>query len=78
MKDESNVTSEQAEVLLTYKEVQSEFSLPRGTLFFWVHNHQIPHLRLGPRTVRFRRSELRRWLDQRAVAPRPLTPTVSA
>jgi excisionase family DNA binding protein len=70
MNEKSITIGESSEELLTYQQVQAEFSLPRGTLFFWVHNHHIPHLRLGPRTVRFRRSELRRWLDARAVTPK--------
>lgn len=77
MKDELTTTVEHPDVLLTYREVQTQFAIPRGTLFFWVHSHQIPHLRLGPRTVRFRRSELQSWLNQRAVAPQPQKTVVS-
>ncbi len=69
MKELSILNGESSDELLTYQQVQVEFSLPRGTLFYWVHNRQIPYVRLGPRTVRFRRSELRRWLDLCAVTP---------
>ena len=58
-----------ADPLLTYAQVQAEFRVPRGTLHFWVHSRCIPHVRLGPRTVRFRREDLRRWLEERAVTP---------
>lgn len=71
----SNESSER-DALLTYQEVQAEFAIAKGTLFCWVHKRLIPHVRLGPRTVRFRRRELRRWLDQRAVAV-ALTPPSS-
>lgn len=55
------------ERLLTYTEAATLLNLPRGTLHAMVHHRMIPHLRLGPRSVRFRRAELERWLDDRAV-----------
>lgn len=33
-----------------------------------VRRHEIPHVRLGPRFVRFDREELERWLSERSVA----------
>lgn len=68
-KNDPDTPEQSDEPLLTYAQVQAEFSVPRGTLHFWVHNRCIPHVRLGPRTVRFRREDLRRWLDARAVTP---------
>ena len=42
--------------------------VPIGTVRAWVARRQIPHLRLGPRLVRFDLADLRRWLDERRVA----------
>jgi len=55
--------------LLTYDEVSEEFSVPKGTLFWWVARRAIPHVRLGPRSVRFRRPDLEQWLQARVVRP---------
>jgi excisionase family DNA binding protein len=52
---------------MTYAEVAAELHVKRGTLWFWVSRGLIPHVRLGPRTVRFRREDLRRWLEQHAI-----------
>lgn len=41
--------------------------VPIGTVRAWVARRQIPHLRLGPRLVRFDLADLRRWLDERRV-----------
>ncbi len=59
------------EPLLTYDQLAADLDIPLGTLFAWVSNREIPHLRLGPRTVRFRRSEIENWLKERAVPAAP-------
>ena len=53
--------------LLTYTDVARVFNVRKNTLFTWVACRAIPHLRLGPRSVRFRRSEIEQWLSHRAV-----------
>ena len=54
--------------LLGYREVASLLGVPAPTLRRWVAEQRIPHLRLGPRTVRFRLVELKAWLAQHEVA----------
>lgn len=56
------------EQLLTYPQMSAVLGVPKNTLFFWVATHAIPHVRLGPRTVRFRAREIREWLSQRSVS----------
>ncbi len=56
--------------LVGYDQVEAEWKVPRGTLYYWVARGKIPHVRLGPRSVRFRRHELRHWLESRSVAVR--------
>lgn len=48
--------------LLGYREAKDILGVPLGTLYAWVHARRIPHIRLGPRLVKFRRSELEQWL----------------
>jgi excisionase family DNA binding protein len=56
--------------LLTYQQASSLLQVPVSTLYGWVHTRSIPHLRLGKRTVRFRKGELVTFLDHSVVAPR--------
>jgi len=51
--------------LLTYDDVVRMYRVPKGTLYFWVARGLIPHVRLGPRSVRFQPEALRRWLEHR-------------
>ena len=39
----------------------------KGTLAWMVHKRKIPHIRYGPRMVRFRISELVEWMRERSV-----------
>jgi excisionase family DNA binding protein len=44
--------------------------LKPGTLYCLVAQSRIPHVRLGPRLVRFSRTALQAWIAERAVEPR--------
>lgn len=55
--------------LLTYAQVAARTGLPVGTVYDLVHRGAIPHVRLGPRLVRFPEHELRAWLQERMVSP---------
>jgi excisionase family DNA binding protein len=48
-----------------YEEAQALTGVSESTLRWWVHMGRIPHLRLGPRTVRFERPVLLEWMAQR-------------
>jgi len=54
--------------LLTYKQVSEQLGIKLATLYAMVHRREIPHLRLGPRMVRFSLSEIEAWLLQKAEA----------
>ena len=56
--------------LLTYDDAAKLLSLPKGTLYWWVQHKRIPHVRLGPRTVRFERSALEEWIRTSRQDPR--------
>lgn len=55
--------------VLTYQQAAQLLGAPVGTLYSWVHHRRIPHVRLGRRLVRFRRSELLGWLADHEVSP---------
>lgn len=57
--------------LLTYKDAADLLGLRPGTLYAMVSRHQIPHVRLGKRLVRFDAAELNQWLNERRVPQAP-------
>lgn len=52
---------------LSYAEAADLTGLPLGTLYALVAQKRIPHVRLGPRLVRFPRAKLDAWLRQHFV-----------
>ncbi len=63
--------TEPANDVLRYAEAAKLLAIPLPTLYSMVHDHLIPHYRVGARTVLFRRSELLAFLSERAVPVRP-------
>ena len=59
------------ERLLTYREVSALTGIPVGTLKYWVHIGKVPHVRTGPRMVRFSADVLALWLKNSAIDPAP-------
>ena len=57
--------------LLDYSAAADLLKMPRPTLRRLVAMRRIPHVRLGPRSVRFRIDALLAWLDEHAVAVVP-------
>ena len=53
--------------LLNYDETADLLGLRLSTLYSMVSRGQIPHVRLGPRLVRFDAEVLHAWLDARRV-----------
>jgi excisionase family DNA binding protein len=64
--------------MLTYIETARLLGLPVGTVYALVHQRRIPHVRLGPRLVRFDREELDQWLSTHRIAPKDVAGGVSA
>ncbi len=52
---------------LTYAEAAEYLGLKIGTLYAYVSQHRIPHIRLSGRLVLFRRSDLDDWVAAHAV-----------
>ena len=53
--------------MLGYADAAQLLGVPVGTLYAWVSQKRIPHVRLGPRLVRFERSKLAQWIERRRV-----------
>ncbi len=62
-----HTTDEPAHEAGGYAFAERVTGLCRGTLYALVHERRIPHVRLSPRLVRFRRADLDRWMAERAV-----------
>jgi len=58
------------EQLLTAKELAAWLNVPGQTVYLWVSQRKIPHLKIG-KCVRFDREEIRRWLGARRVKASP-------
>ena len=55
--------------MLNYSEASNLIGVPIGTLYAWVSQKRIPHVRLGRRLVRFREQEIHEWIERHRVAP---------
>jgi excisionase family DNA binding protein len=53
--------------LLTYLETERFLNIKRATLYSLVSTKRIPHVRFGPRLVRFSRAALEAWVHEREV-----------
>lgn len=54
--------------LLTYEELATHLGLSPNTLRIWAMNRKIPFIKLG-RAVRFRASDVEKWLSENTVQP---------
>lgn len=50
---------------MTYDQVSDFLQMPKGTLYALVHQKKIPHIRIGPRTVRFSEQAIQKWLEKK-------------
>lgn len=55
--------------LLNYEQAAARLAIKIGTLRVMVSRKQIPHIRLGPRMVKFDPDALAAWIDARRVTP---------
>jgi excisionase family DNA binding protein len=57
-------------ILLTVREAAALTGFAEGTLRHWISRHQgCPYVRISPRCVRFRRSDIEAWISGMVVAP---------
>jgi excisionase family DNA binding protein len=56
--------------LLTTRELALWLKVPLSRVYSWTSDGQIPHYKLGHRTLRFSRVEVLRWLRQTVKAPK--------
>ena len=53
------------DALLDYNDLAALLNVPKGTLYNLVWQDKVPHVRLGPKTVRFEREAIDAWLTKR-------------
>lgn len=53
--------------MLEYGRAAELLGIPLGTLYEWVCRKKVPHVRLGPRLVRFDADDLKAWLESRKI-----------
>ncbi len=51
------------ERLMTMEEVGNLMGLDRSTIYAWKRKGLLPHYKIGKRAVRFKMSEILRWLE---------------
>jgi excisionase family DNA binding protein len=56
-----------APLLLSYGDVARWLGIKLGTLYALVHENRIPHVRIGARSVRFKRDDLLEWIAARTI-----------
>lgn len=54
------------EALLRYEDAAKLLRMPKGTLMHWTIEGKVPHIRLGPKSVRFDRAALVAWARSHA------------
>lgn len=75
MSDRKNPRSEPAataQAMLTREELASYLNVTKGWIDNAVSECRIPFVRLGHRTVRFRRGEIDEWLEAKCFRPGPV------
>jgi len=60
------VTPESMEKLLTVEQLADYLQMKPSTIYQWTHQGFIPHIKLGNR-VRFRVSQVEKWLERKTV-----------
>ncbi len=53
--------------IINYQQAAIITGLPVGTLYALVSKKHIPHIKLGPRLIRFSKLELKHWLNEHEV-----------
>lgn len=56
------------EPLVTVKQLSEALQVSKGTIYLWVKQGNLPHIRLTADCVRFRVSDVQTWLEQHAQA----------
>jgi excisionase family DNA binding protein len=59
-----------AEPLLNADQAARLLHVPRSTLYELVRSRDLPHVRIGPRGLRFTRTDLARWVTENSVVGR--------
>jgi predicted DNA-binding transcriptional regulator AlpA len=65
-----DVQTASASDVLTAKETSQEYGIPEPTLTDWRYKSLgPPYVRLGPKSIRYRRRDIEAWLEANTVRP---------
>ena len=53
---------------MTPDDFEKELGIPKATQAVMRHRKKVPYVQLAPRTPRYRRSDIEKWVADRAVA----------
>jgi excisionase family DNA binding protein len=56
------------EPLVTVKQLSEALQVSKGTIYVWINQGHLPHIRLTADCVRFRTSDVQTWLEQHVQA----------
>ena len=59
------------EKLLNIDELSEWLGIEKSTIYAWTSKQNIPHIKLGPKVLRFRLNEVIDWLSEKSVSPKP-------
>ena len=65
----ANSMADETAGLIGYTATARYLNVPIGTLYSWVARGHVPHVRLGPRTVRFDVRDLNLWIEAGRLRP---------
>jgi excisionase family DNA binding protein len=58
--------------MMTYDTLVTFLGVKKGTLYAWVSRHEIPHVCLRKRTMRFAKDKIDAWVRARTFVPSAL------
>jgi excisionase family DNA binding protein len=64
------MTEQNEKLLLNVTEVAELTGFAIGSLYRWISEGRLPVIRISARCVRFRRSDIEAWIEQKAVLQR--------
>jgi excisionase family DNA binding protein len=59
-----------AERLLAIDEVAQMLGVTKSTIYSWTHRNKIPYVKLGKRCLRFRESDILKWVADSSCHPK--------
>ncbi|MGB9878346.1 MAG: helix-turn-helix transcriptional regulator [Candidatus Pelagibacter ubique] len=66
-KSEGCIMSFDDEKLLSSQEVAMLLGVPVERIYTWTHMRKLPYIRISRKMIRFRKSDVEKWLQERTI-----------